>query len=138
MSSHPYSNCYHRRISKSTGSELTAVVFSAAAPVLSPSSEAPEPEAGGLVSAAEPEDNSDIMFRSSFFIGLSFYEFTPKIDLTPIVQNFLYRVCGWAAQTPSMDIDIKVPTCLCRSRYSTPHSLTSVLGRVCSTGLSSN
>jgi hypothetical protein len=119
MSSHPYSNCYHRRISKSTGSEIPALTT--LPPSSSPQALALEalPLAGitGIASGLpEPDDNnSDIMFRSSFFIGLSFYEFTPKIDLTPIIQNFLYRVCGWTAQTPSMDIDIKVPSLSCSS-----------------------
>lgn len=58
----------------------------------------------------EVEDNTDIKFRSSFFIGLSFHEYIPKIDLTPIIQNFLHRVCGWTGQTPSMDIEINVRT----------------------------
>lgn len=106
MCSRPYSNCFHRRIVKSTGLELVTPP-SLPAHTLGPNLSSPTPPVNEIP-LTSMEENTDIMFCSSFFIGLSFSEFTPKIDLTPIIQNFLFRVNNWNAHTPSMDIEIKV------------------------------
>jgi hypothetical protein len=106
MCSRPYSNCFHRRIVKSTGLEL--VTPPVPAQTMGPHLSSPTPPTANEVPVANAEENTDIMFCSSFFIGLSFSEFTQKIDLTPIIQNFLFRVNRYDAPSHSMDIEIKV------------------------------
>lgn len=63
----------------------------------------------GLVLNTSDIDDSNFKFCSSFFMGLTFREYWPIVDFTPIIQNFLYRVCNWNGKTPTMEIHIHVP-----------------------------
>jgi hypothetical protein len=55
-----------------------------------------------------PQDDSNTSFISSFFIGLSFTKGVGTMDITPSIQDFIYRVTCWIGKKADMEVKVSV------------------------------
>jgi poly(A) polymerase len=83
--SHPQANCYHRVINQAASSSTAS-----------------------SSSACELAETEEKIYVSSFFIGLTFSYGGQAFDVTPYIEDILFRIHSWPQRIQGMELRISV------------------------------